>query len=30
MGDTRKKGCVVPMSFEVMKIFERIGFKLKK
>jgi DNA modification methylase len=30
MGDTRKKGCVVPMSFDVMKIFERTGFMLKE
>ena len=30
MGDTRKKGHVVPMSFDVMKIFEGVGFKLKE
>ncbi len=30
MGDTRKKGCVIPMSFEVMKIFESAGFKTKE
>ncbi|MGI5839763.1 MAG: TRM11 family SAM-dependent methyltransferase [bacterium] len=30
MGDTRKKGHVVPMSFEVMKIFEEAGFKTKE
>lgn len=30
MGDTRKKGHVVPMSFEVMKIFEATGFKTKE
>ena len=30
MGDTRKKGHVVPMSFEVMKIFEGVGFKIKE
>jgi len=30
MGDTRKKGHVVPMSFEVMKIFEDTGFKTKE
>ena len=30
MGDTRKKGHVIPMSFEVMKIFEGAGFKLKE
>ena len=30
MGDTRKKGSVIPMSFEVMKIFEQAGFKMKE
>ncbi len=30
MGDTRKKGHVVPMSFEVMRIFEGAGFKTKE
>ena len=30
MGDTRKKGYMVPMSFEVMKIFEEAGFTLKE
>jgi len=30
MGDTRKKGHVVPMSFDVMKIFEHVGFKTKE
>lgn len=30
MGDTRIKGHVQPMSFEVMKIFEATGFKLKE
>ena len=30
MGDTRQKGCMVPMSFEVMRIFENAGFKLKE
>ena len=30
MGDTRQKGHVVPMSFEVMKIFQQQGFKLKE
>jgi DNA modification methylase len=30
MGDTRKKGCVIPMSFDVMKIFERTGFTTKE
>ncbi len=30
MGDTRKKGHMIPMSFDVMKIFEKAGFKLKE
>jgi DNA modification methylase len=30
MGDTRIKGHVVPMSFDVMKIFESAGFKTKE
>ena len=30
MGDTRQKGHMIPMSFEVMKIFENAGFKLKE
>lgn len=30
MGDTRQKGHVIPMSFEVMKIFEAVGFKMKE
>lgn len=30
MGDTRQKGHVIPMSFEVMKIFESAGFKIKE
>lgn len=30
MGDTRQKGHVIPMSFEVMKIFEVAGFKTKE
>jgi DNA modification methylase len=30
MGDTRKKGCVVPMSFDVMKIFNAAGFITKE
>jgi DNA modification methylase len=30
MGDTRKKGCVVPMSFDIMKIFQSAGFTLKE
>lgn len=30
MGDTRKKGHVVPMSFKVMKLFQEAGFALKE
>ena len=30
MGDTRQKGCMMPMSFDVMKIFQNSGFKLKE
>lgn len=30
MGDTRQKGCMIPMSFEVMKIFQHTGFKFKE
>ena len=30
MGDTRQKGHMIPMSFEVMKIFQNAGFKLKE
>ena len=30
MGDTRKKGHMIPMSFSVMKIFEEAGFRLKE
>lgn len=30
MGDTRKKGCMIPMSFDVMKIFKDVGFTLKE
>ncbi|MFP1715563.1 TRM11 family SAM-dependent methyltransferase [Gardnerella leopoldii] len=30
MGDTRRKGCMIPMSFEVMKIFQNVGFTLKE
>ena len=30
MGDTRKKGHMIPMSFQVMQIFEQAGFKLKE
>lgn len=30
MGDTRQKGHMIPMSFDVMRIFEEAGFKLKE
>lgn len=30
MGDTRKHGHVIPMSFKVMEIFQNAGFKLKE
>ena len=30
MGDTRQKGHMIPMSFEVMRIFENAGFRLKE
>lgn len=30
MGDTRKRGCVIPMSFDVMRIFQGVGFTLKE
>ena len=30
MGDTRKKGHMIPLSFDVMKIFQTEGFKLKE
>ena len=30
MGDTRKKGCVQTIGFEVMKIFQEEGFTLKE
>lgn len=30
MGDKRAKGHMIPMSFDVMKIFEDAGFKLKE
>jgi DNA modification methylase len=30
MGDTRRKGHVIPISFQVMNIFEDSGFKLKE
>lgn len=30
MGDTRQKGYMIPMSFDVMKIFQDAGFRLKE
>ena len=30
MGDTRQKGNMIPMSFDILKIFECAGFKLKE
>lgn len=30
MGDTRQKGHMLPMSFDVMNIFQEAGFKLKE
>lgn len=30
MGDTRKKGHMIPMSFDVMRIFQEAGFTLKE
>ena len=30
MGDTRQKGHMISMSFDVMKIFQDVGFKLKE
>ncbi len=30
MGDTRQKGHMIPLSFEVMRCFEKCGFKLKE
>lgn len=30
MGDTRQKGYMIPMSFDVMRIFQNIGFNLKE
>lgn len=30
MGDIRQKGHMIPMSFDVMRIFEETGFKLKE
>ena len=30
MGDMRKEGRVIPMSFDVMKVFENVGLKIKE
>lgn len=30
MGDTRKKGHMIPLSFEVMQIFREAGFRIKE
>lgn len=30
IGDTRKNGCVIPIGFETMKIFQQAGFILKE
>lgn len=30
MGDTRQKGCMIPMAFDVMAIFRKAGFTLKE
>ena len=30
MGDTRQKGHMIPLSFQVMQLFENAGFKLKE
>lgn len=30
IGDTRQKGHMIPLSFEVMRVFEKVGFKLKE
>jgi len=30
MGDTRKNGHMIPMSFDVMKVFQDVGFMLKE
>ena len=30
MGDTRKKGNIIPLSFQVMQNFEEVGFTLKE
>lgn len=30
MGDTRQKGCMIPMAFDVMSLFREAGFTLKE
>lgn len=30
MGDTRQKGHVIPLAFEIKKVFENVGFKTKE
>ncbi len=30
MGDTRKKGHVIPLGFKVMEVFEQAGFRIKE
>lgn len=30
MGDTRQKGCMIPISFDVMRSFQDAGFRLKE
>ena len=30
MGDTRKKGHMLPLSFQIMQVFEEAGFRLKE
>lgn len=30
IGDTRKQGNIIPIGFEVMKIFQSVGFKIKE
>ena len=30
MGDTRQKGCMIPISFDVIKILQDAGFTLKE
>lgn len=30
MGNTRQKGNMIPMSFDVMKVFQEVGFRPKE